>query len=136
MVGIDVREALARRNYEGELSVRFEGDDSLIDVPFVSFSSPVEAKLRYRIFENEEVEVKGSISFSLKGLCSRCLSETERSFSGEVDALFVPDPAEEGEDYGYTGGKVRLEEALRDALMFALPQRLECETECKLPEWE
>ena len=48
----------------------------------------------------------------------------------------MPDPAEEGEDYGYTGGKVRLEEALRDALMFALPQRLECETECKLPEWE
>lgn len=135
MVEIDVRRCLNRKEYGGELSFSFEAGNDLIDIPFVAFSSPVKALLRYEIFGNGEVSVTGTVAFSLKGACSRCLSEIEREFTGEADALFVPGKGD-GVDYGYTGGRVNLEEALRDAVLTALPQRLECEEECKLPEWD
>lgn len=133
---IDVRGCVARKKYTGELSLEYEADNSLIDIPYVTFASPVKAALRYEIFEDDSVEVKGVIAFTLKGLCSRCLSETERQFEGEVDAVFVPNLKEEGDEYGYSNGRVKLDEALRDALLFALPARLECENACELPEWE
>ncbi len=136
MFEIDVRGNTARGIREGVLTFEYEGDKSLIDIPYAAFASPVKADLGYKIFENGEVEVTGSIAFSLKGQCSRCLSDVERTYEGEVDALFVPNLPSGEEDYGYFGGKIDLREALRDALMFALPARLECESECSLPAWE
>lgn len=132
---IDVRRCIAKKIYAGELVFEFEGDDELVDIPYVKFSSPVKASLRYEIYEDDSVDVTGSIAFTLKGLCSRCLAETEQNFSGEVNACFVPNGGD-GEEYGYTQGKIDLTEALRDAVMYAMPQRLVCENACNLPEWE
>ena len=126
---IDVRSQVARKSYAGELEFSFDAEDGLLDIPYVSFSSPVTARLRYEIFEDDAVEVKGTVCFSLKGECSRCLAPTEETFTHEAEALFLPtEPI--GEEYGYSGGVVRLKEFLRDTVAFALPPRLLCET-CK-----
>ena len=126
---IDVRSCVARKSYAGELEFSFDAEDGLLDIPFVSFASPVTARLRYEIFEDDAVEVKGTLSFTLRGACSRCLAETEETFTHEAEALFLPaEPL--GEEYGYSGGVVRLTEFLRDTVAFALPARLLCET-CK-----
>ena len=73
---IDVRKCNAEGKYTGTLDFEFEGDASLIDIPFVSFSTPVHAVLDYEIFEDNSVEVKGELSFTLEGACSRCLKPT------------------------------------------------------------
>jgi len=122
------------RQYEGELTLSFEGDNSLIDIPFVVFSTPVTATLHYEIREDNCVEITGEISFSLKGECSRCLCETEQRFEGEVDALFTPGKSD-GETYSYQNGIVDLSEALRDSLLFALPQQLLCSENCLAPDY-
>lgn len=122
---IDVRGATARKQFSGELSFEYEADGALLDIPFVCFSSPVAVTLRYEVFENDDVELTGQMRFSLKGECSRCLCDTERSFAHELDGLFVTGESD-GETYAYRNGVIDLEEFLRDSLLVALPSRLLC----------
>lgn len=121
---IDVRNAVARKNFTGELGFTFDAEQNLIDIPYVEFSSPVKAELKYEIFSDDEVEVTGRISFSIKGLCSRCLSEAEKEISYGAEGVFSPAP--KNEEYGYSNGFVDLGEFLRDSVLFALPSRLLC----------
>ncbi len=123
---IDVRSSVARKIYAGELSFEFEADGQLLEIPFTRFSAPVQADLTYEIFTDNAVEVRGNITIALQGACSRCLAEAGRTFVREAEALFVPGEPR-GEEYGYTGGVVRLEEFLRDTVAFALPSRLLCD---------
>ena len=132
MVNIDVLRAQALNKLSGDFSFETPADDQLIDVPFVAFSSPVFVSAHYEIFEDGKVEVTGSVKFSLKGLCSRCMKETEHELSGELNALFVPNGGD-GEDYAYQNGRIKLDEAVRDAVIFALPGSFLCGEECELP---
>ena len=132
MVHIDVLRAQALGKLNGDLSFEVPSDDSLIDVPYVAFSSPVSVAVHYEIFDDGKVEISGSVRFSLKGLCSRCMKETEHEISGELSALFVPNGGD-GEDYGYQNGRINLDEAVRDAVIFALPNSFLCGEECVLP---
>ena len=132
---IDVRKCNAEKRYAGDLELEFEGEESLVEIPYVSFSSPVRAKLHYEILEDDSVEVKGEISFSLKGACSRCLKETEQHIVGEAEGYFLPNGDPNGEDYAYHGGIVDLREFLRDAVLWNMPARLLCNDNCSAPEY-
>ena len=121
---IDVRSLLAKKNYEGVLVFDYEPEKDILDIPLVELSSPVHAELRYEIFEDDSVEVKGTLTFTLTGECSRCLAPAEQRFEGEVKGLFEPGEGD-GVTYGYTHVIV-LHELLRDALLFALPPRVLC----------
>lgn len=132
MVHIDVTRAQALNKMSGDLSFEYPADDTLIDIPYVAFSSPVSVSVQYSIAEDGKVEVSGTVRFRLKGLCSRCMQEAEREISGEIDALFVPN-GDDGEDYGYINGKITLDEAVRDAVAFALPNSFLCGDECEIP---
>ena len=133
---IDVRKCNAEGKYTGTLDFEFEGDASLIDIPFVSFSTPVHAVLDYEIFEDNSVEVKGELSFTLEGACSRCLKPTKEHVLTEAEALFVPKGGKtEEEDYTYRNGIVDLGEFLRDTVLFALPSALFCAEGCSAPEY-
>lgn len=134
MVNIDVLRAQALGKLCGNLSLEYPADDSLLDVPFVKFSSPVGVTLDYEIEEDGKVQVTGEVKFTLKGLCSRCMKEGERAYSGELNALFVPN-GDGGEDYAYHNGKIVLDEAIRDAVMFALPSSFLCEEACEIPSF-
>ena len=133
---IDVRKCNAEGKYTGTLDFEFEGDASLIDIPFVSFSTPVRAVLDYEIFEDNSVEVRGELSFTLEGACSRCLKPTKEHIVSEAEALFVPKGGKaEEEDYTYRNGIVDLGEFLRDTVLFALPSALFCAEGCSAPEY-
>ena len=135
MVKIDVLRAQALKQLSGNLSFEITADEELIDIPFVAFSSPVSVSAHYEILDDGKVEVTGSVRFTLKGLCSRCMKETERSISGEINALFVPN-GEGDDDYAYTNGRIVLDEAVRDAVMFALPNSFLCGEECEIPAFD
>ena len=123
---LDVRRCNAEKKYAGELSFAFEGDETLVEIPYVTIASPVTGTFRYEILEGDVVEVKGRLSFLLKGLCSRCLSETEQRIESDAEGYFFPN-GDGKEDYSYSNGVVDLEEFLRDSVMFALPGVLHCE---------
>ena len=132
MVNIDVMRAQALNTLEGDLSFETPADESLLSIPFVAFSSPVFVTAHYAICDDGKVEVTGSVKFTLKGLCSRCMKETEQEIVGELNALFVPNGTN-GEDYAYTNGRVQLGEAVRDAVTFAIPNSFLCGDDCEIP---
>ena len=116
---------VAKKQYEGELEFSFEAEEELLDLPFARFASEVAARLRFEIFEDDSVKVKGKLSFVLEGLCSRCLSSARQEIEREICAVFTAEEPKD-EEYSYERGTVDLSEFLRDSVIFALPTRLLC----------
>ncbi len=120
---IDVRGLAAKKQVTGELLFEFEAVD-LLDIPFMEFSSPVQAAADYEIFADNKVEVRLRLTFTLKGSCSRCLAETEQTFTQTAFGLFEQGEGD-GESYGYLHF-AELTEFVRDSLAFALPAKVLC----------
>ena len=123
---IDVRALIAQKEYTGKLNFSFEAEEELSDLPYVRFASPVEAELSYEIFEDDSVEARGQIAFTLEGLCSRCLAEARQRIVYDVCGVFTAGEPKD-EEYSYRG-YVDLSEFLRDSVLFALPSRLLCQS--------
>lgn len=85
---------------------------------FVKFSSPVKVEAEYELFEDDSLELRGKILYTLEGQCSRCLKETSERVEGELDAYFQP--FKDGEDYAYSGGVIDLTNAVNDAIMSSM----------------
>lgn len=132
---LDIARCNAEKKYAGTLRFGFCADGSLLDIPYVSFASPVEAELSYDILEDDSVEIRGTLSFVLQGACSRCLRQTQQRVSGEAEGYFVPGDGN-GEDYSYRNGVIDLTEFLRDSLLFLLPARLVCSAPCVAPDYK
>ncbi len=129
MMIIDIRKLNAQKKYFGELVFDYDAPETLIDIPFVKFSSPVKVQADYDLFEDDSFEVKGRISFDLLGKCSRCLEETSMHIEGEIDAYF--EPRKDAEDYSYSNGRIDLTEAIEDAIMACMPFLLLCDENCE-----
>ena len=129
MMIIDVRKLNAQKKYAGELVFDYDAPETLIDIPLVKFSSPVTVQADYELFEDDSFEIKGKISFTLSGQCSRCLKETSMLVEGEIDAYF--EPRKDAEDYSYFNGRIDLKEAIEDAVMACMPYLLLCDEKCE-----
>ncbi len=129
MMIIDVRKLNAQKKYSGRLEFEYEAPENLIDIPFVKFSSPVKVEAEYELFEDDSLELRGKIHYTLEGQCSRCLKETSERVEGELDAYFQP--FKDGEDYAYSGGVIDLTNAVNDAIMSSMPRTLSCGENCQ-----
>ena len=129
MMVIDVRKLNAQKQYTGTMEFDYSAPENLIDIPFVKFSSLVKIRFEYELYEDNAMEIRGTVSFELEGQCSRCLKDAKTTVEGDLDALF--EPTAQPEDYGYTGGIVRLEEAVEDAIMASMPFSLSCGEDCE-----
>lgn len=126
---IDIRKLNAQKKYSGTMEFTYSAPDSLIEIPFVAFSAPVKVAFSYELYEDDSLDIQGTVTYTLEGQCSRCLKETSKRVVGELNAYFQP--CKEYEDYGYTNGIVRLEQAVEDAIMASMPFMLSCEEECE-----
>lgn len=126
---IDVRKLNAQKKYSGTLEFEYEAPENLIDIPFVKFSSPVKVEAEYELFEDDSLELRGKILYTLEGQCSKCLKETSERVEGELDAYFQP--FKDGEDYAYSGGVIDLTNAVNDAIMSSMPRTLSCGENCQ-----
>jgi uncharacterized metal-binding protein YceD (DUF177 family) len=129
MMNIDIRKLNAKKAYTGELRFEYEAPEELIGIPFVKFVGPVVVEFSYELFADDALEIKGTVTYRLEGKCSRCLNEAAQTVVGDLDALF--EPSSEPEDYGYTGGVVKLNDAVEDAIMASMPFSLSCGEECQ-----
>lgn len=129
MMVIDIRKLNVQKKYFGELVFECEPDEKLIEIPFVSFASLIKVQAKYELFEDDSLELRGTVSFELSGKCSRCLKETSMHVEGELDAYF--EPRKDAEDYSYSGGKINLKEAVEDAVMACMPYLLLCDENCE-----
>ncbi len=129
MMIIDIRKLNVQKKYSGEMELSYEAPENLIEIPFVRFATPVTVRFSYELYEDDAFEIKGSVSFTLEGQCSRCLQDAKTDIVGELDALF--EPKKDGEDYSYFGGVVDLKKAVDEAIMACMPFTLSCGENCE-----
>ena len=129
MMIIDIRKLNAQKKYMGKLEFEYSAPDTLIEIPFVKFSLPVKVSFEYELYEDNSLEIQGTVSFKLEGQCSRCLKEAKTEVEGELSAYF--EPRKDYEDYGYTNGVVDLTKAVEDAIMASMPFTISCGDDCE-----
>ena len=126
---IDIRKLNAQKKYTGDMEFEYSAPESLIDIPFVKFATPIKIAFSYELYEDDSLEIRGKVSYGIEGQCSRCLKETAQTIEGELDAYFQP--FKDCEDYSYTHGIVDLKKAVEEAVMASLPFNLSCGDECE-----
>ncbi len=126
---IDIRKLNAQKQYTGELEFEYSAPETLIAIPFVRFAMPVKVSFHYELYEDDSLEIRGTVSYRLEGQCSRCLTPATMDIQGELDAYF--EERADYEDYGYSNGKVDVTKAVQDAIMLSMPFSLSCGEDCK-----
>ncbi len=129
MMTIDIRKLNAQKKYSGDMEFEYTAPENLIDIPFVKFATPVKVKFSYELYEDDSLEIRGTVSYRIEGQCSRCLKEASQEIEGELDAYFQP--FKDCEDYSYCNGIVDLKKAVEEAVMASLPFTLSCGDGCE-----
>jgi uncharacterized protein len=78
---------------------------------------------------SEGIVVRGRVSATWRGDCSRCLGPLTHPLDVHVDELFEPDPVL-GETYPIEGHELDLDQLVRDALLLELPLAPQCIPPC------
>ena len=126
---IDIRKLNAQKSYFGEMEFSYNAPESLLNIPMAVFDGPISIKFEYDLYEDNAFEIRGKVSYRLKGQCTRCLRDASVAVEGELNALF--EPKQDAEDYSYVGGVVDITQAVNDAVVFSLPFTVLCENECE-----
>jgi uncharacterized metal-binding protein YceD (DUF177 family) len=129
MMVIDIRKLNAQKKYSGDMEFTYSAPETLIEIPFVKFAGPVKVAFAYDLYEDDSLEIRGTVSYRLEGQCSRCLKDAAQEVVGELNAYF--ENRKDFEDYGYTNGVVHLENAVEDAIMASMPFALSCGENCE-----
>lgn len=129
MMIIDIRKLNAEKKYSGKMEFEYSAPETFIEIPLVKFASPVKVVFDYELFEDDSLEIRGTVSYLLEGQCSRCLKEARTEVVGELNAYF--ENRKDYEDYGYTNGIVHLQQAVEDAIMASMPYTLSCGEDCE-----
>lgn len=129
MMIIDIRKLNAQKKYTGHLEFEYSVPEPFIQIPYVKFAAPVKVSFDYELYEDDSLEIRGTVRYTLQGQCSRCLREAQEVIEGELDAYF--EPGKDYEDYGYTNGIVDLTQAVEDAVMASMPYVLSCGEDCE-----
>ncbi len=126
---IDIRKLNAQKLYSGSMEFSYSAPEDLIPIPYVKFSAPVLVRFDYELYEDDALEIKGTVRYVLEGQCSRCLGEAKQEIEGELVALF--EPSQNADDYSYTNGIVRLHQAVDESIMASMPFILSCGERCE-----
>ena len=129
MMVIDIRKLNAQKKYSGTMEFEYSAPETFIEIPFVKFATPVKIEFSYELYEDDSLEIRGTVSYRLEGQCSRCLKDASAEVVGELDAYF--EPRKDYEDYGYTNGVVDLTKAVEDAIMASMPFTISCGEDCQ-----
>ena len=129
MMIIDIRKLNAQKKYSGRMEFEYSAPEDLIEIPFVKFAAPVKISFEYELYEDDSLEIRGTVAYRLEGQCSRCLKEAFTEVEGELNAYF--ESRKDYEDYGYTNGVVDLKKAVEDAIMASMPFTISCGENCE-----
>ena len=81
---------------------------------------------------DSRVSLRAKVNAGVRTRCSRCLEPVQAPLSAEIDALYakVPDP-DDPDLYSFEAHALALEDAVKDALLLALPLQFLCKPDCK-----
>ena len=127
---IDLRK-LRQSGKDGiDFSFDYNPTESLSTIPGVEILLPIKIIGRVDITGKNSAFVEAEISFNLKGQCTRCLKETEKSYVFTLEEEFFDRNYAEEDDYIYVNDKLDLTKAVYDAILFNMPINFLCSEDC------
>ena len=124
---IDLKKLRNSGNYEENFYFEYIPSENLIDLPSAEFDSPIKVLGKVEAFK-DSAYVEMDITFTVKGECSRCLSEASQTVMVEFSEEFFDD--DEG-DFTYKNDKLDLTKAVNDEIMMNMPMILLCKEDCR-----
>ncbi len=122
---LEIKRLLAKGEYRGEIEYEFTPSEDNLLIPLCRFDGAVSVSGVYEIQDGDEVEVRLTLSYRLKGQCSYCLGDAERTVKFTTELLFVTDK-DDLDNYYYDGVRLDLSKAATDALLLSQPDVLLC----------
>lgn len=124
----DLTKLKAAGKFESDFEGRYSVPETLCDLPGVRFSGEATVKGHLSVLDRS-CFVDCEISYGLSGECSRCLTETEQTFTCFLREEFTGYRSDE--NYAYANNRLVLDKAIDDAISMSLPIRLLCREDCK-----
>ena len=125
---IEVKRLIALKKYVGNFQFNMAPPTDKLILPLAEVDGDINVEGEYEIYDDDSVGVSIKISYKLKGQCSYCLAEAEKSVAYSYEALFVPDK-NDADNYYYDGARLNIQPAVDDAFVFSQPEVLLC-TSC------
>ncbi len=124
---IDVNLIKRQGKSEEDFCLEYTPHSSLIDLPGAEFLGNVTVKGRVFLLGKKAV-VEGTISYVLKGECSRCLEPASAKVEEELFAEFS---LESGAEFPIKAGKIDLTAITEETVMTSCPMVIYCSEDCK-----
>lgn len=126
---IDLKEIRKKGKTEEDFFFEYVPQGELVSIPNVSLVPLVKVLGKIMLTGQYSAYVEAEITFTLAGECTKCLSQTEKSFTVSMAEEFSSDGAEEA--YEYRSDKVDLTKAVDDKLILEMPLAFVCGEDCK-----
>ena len=132
MLQVDLRE-LARGPVETKAELA--RDDPLFEGVAIALADPVAVAGRLQATGDGRFYWHGSLRTRISGECRRCLAPVSRAVTANIGVLFTQDPdaLEDPDSYPLPpeATVIDLTPAVREELLLAVPQYLECRADCR-----
>lgn len=125
---IDLKKLRTSGKTESGFYFEYTPETELSDIPDTEIASPVKVTGIVTLTGTHGAYIDGEIAYTLKGLCTRCLNETEREYVAE----FAEQVEENNADgYSVVNDKVDLAKIVDDRIILGLPINFLCKDDCK-----
>src|SRR5574344_2127650 len=130
MIIIDIVKAKQEGKTELPFSFGYSASEDLITLPGATFDGDVCVNGIAQLC-NTDVYCDITVSYRLKGECSRCLDAAFSDVSYAFSATFVLHPTGAEDEYLYKSGKVDLTAAVNEAVLISQPTVIYCKPDCR-----
>jgi len=81
---------------------------------------------------DDRISLRAEVEATVHSRCSRCLEPVQELLSAGIDALYAKQPDPDDPDlYVFEAHRLELEDAVKDALLLAMPLQFFCKADCK-----
>ena len=125
----DLKKLKSQGKYVFPFTCSFEPDVAILDYPSAYFDGQATVSGTLDIMDTS-VYVDAEITVTVKGECSRCLSDATVTVSALLQEEFTENGREE-DGYTYSRGQLDLTAAATEMLSLAMPVQILCKQDCK-----
>lgn len=125
---IDVRKLLRSGKTQEKFFFEYNPNQELCTIPDTEILNPVAVNGEVFLTGQHSAYIEGEIFFKLKGNCTRCLKETEKGFTAEIQEEVSPDNPE---SYPMKNDVIDLTQIVEDKIVTTLPLNFLCKEDCK-----
>ena len=124
---IDLRD-IKRQGKDGiDFFFEYTLDNSLIDLPNVSFSAPAKINGTVTLTGEHSALIDADIEFSLSGNCTSCLECADRTYYADFSEDFGIGTENEG---AIKGDRIDLTQTVIETIMAFMPYNFLCKEDC------